>query len=118
MDSATQFIPQELADIIAVRQRCERTWRARLMIYSSVISSIDSALAEFKDNVSKNEAAVFKTCSSQAISKFAAYDISSTSPPILIHNRPKKCGGLTYLKLPNRPVVVTTSAITLTPASS
>ncbi|KHJ31620.1 putative eka-like protein [Erysiphe necator] len=102
------YLPKELAEIIAVRQRRERVWHARLTICTSVISSIDSTLENYKDDISKAESASFKTYLSQAISKFTAYDHSPSPPPIFSHTRPKKSGGPVEHKLPNRPISVVT----------
>lgn len=41
------YLPRELANIIAVRQRQERAWHIRLSIWASVFSNIDSTLASY-----------------------------------------------------------------------
>ncbi|KHJ34547.1 putative eka-like protein [Erysiphe necator] len=56
----SRFIPQELAEIVAMRQCHERVWHARILICTSVISNIDSTLADFKNEISKDEAAALQ----------------------------------------------------------
>ncbi|KHJ31148.1 putative eka-like protein [Erysiphe necator] len=80
-NSRNAFFPKELADIIAIRQRRERAWHARLLICTTIISSIDSALANFQDEIEK-EVVAFKAYLRQAIASFAATD-SSPSPPLV-----------------------------------
>ncbi|KHJ33121.1 putative eka-like protein [Erysiphe necator] len=84
------FLPKELADIIAIRQRRERAWHARLRICTTMISSIDSTLANFKEEVEIEEIVAFKTFLRQAIANFAAADSSSSPPLIPSHTRPNK----------------------------
>ena len=59
--STSSFLPQELAEIVAIRQRRERAWHTRIMICTSAISSIESMLAGFQDEVGKEEASAFQT---------------------------------------------------------
>ncbi|KHJ31889.1 putative eka-like protein [Erysiphe necator] len=86
------FLPKELADIIAIRQRRERAWDARLQICTNMISSIDSTLANFKEEVEIEEIVAFKTFRRQIIANFAA-DPSSSPPLIPSHTRPNKGNG-------------------------
>ena len=76
------FLPKELAEIVVNRQRRERAWHARLMIYTTAISSIESTLAGFKGETEKEEVAAFKAYIQVAIANFAAIDKSSTPPKI------------------------------------
>ncbi|POS83903.1 hypothetical protein EPUL_004719 [Erysiphe pulchra] len=87
------FLPKELAEIVAIRQRCERAWHARLMICTAAISSIESKLANFKDEIEKEEVAAFKAYLQLAIAKFAAVDTSPNPPKIPTHSRPSKGSG-------------------------
>ncbi|POS82614.1 hypothetical protein EPUL_004433, partial [Erysiphe pulchra] len=87
------FLPKELAEIIATRQRRERAWHARVLICTTVISYIDSTLAAFEDEIEKEEAAAFKTYLELAIANFAAADSSPTPPKIPSHTRPMKTSG-------------------------
>ncbi|KHJ30596.1 putative eka-like protein [Erysiphe necator] len=87
------FLPKELADVIATRQRRERAWHARILICTTVISCIDSALAIFEDEVEKEEIAAFKTYLRLAIAKFAATDSSPTPLLIPSHSHPRKANG-------------------------
>ena len=59
--NTSSFLPQELAEIVAIRQRRERAWHTRVMICISAISSIESMLAGFQDEVGKEEASAFQT---------------------------------------------------------
>ncbi|POS84807.1 hypothetical protein EPUL_004044 [Erysiphe pulchra] len=68
----------ELAEILSIRQRRERARHARLMICTTAISSIDSNLACFKDEIEKEEAVAFKAYLQLAIANFAAVDTSPT----------------------------------------
>ncbi|KHJ34047.1 putative eka-like protein [Erysiphe necator] len=86
------FLPKELVDIIAIRQRRECAWHARLQICTTMISSIDSTLANFKEEVEIEEIVAFKTFLRQAIANFAAAD--SSSPPLIpSHTRLNKGNG-------------------------
>ncbi|POS82158.1 hypothetical protein EPUL_005403, partial [Erysiphe pulchra] len=92
-DIANAFIPQELAEIIATRQRCERAWHARLIICTTVISNLDSTLANFTEEIEIEEAAALKSSLRQAVANFAAAD-SLTSPPCVpSHIQPNKANG-------------------------
>ncbi|KHJ35827.1 putative eka-like protein [Erysiphe necator] len=87
------FLPKELAEIIATRQRRERAWHARVLICTTVISYIDNTLAAFEDEIEKEEAAAFKAYLELAIANFAAADSSPTPPKIPSHTRPIKISG-------------------------
>ncbi|POS82638.1 hypothetical protein EPUL_004536, partial [Erysiphe pulchra] len=84
------FLPKELAEIFAIRQRRERAWHARLMICTTAISSIDSSFASFKDEIEKEEVEAFKAHIQVAIANFVAVDNSPTPPKIPTHSRPNK----------------------------
>ncbi|POS84613.1 hypothetical protein EPUL_002635, partial [Erysiphe pulchra] len=90
-DSRNAFFPKELADTIAIRQRRERAWHARLLICTTIISSIDSS--NFHDEVEKEEVVAFKAYLRQAIANFAATDSSPSPPRVPVHTRPNKGGG-------------------------
>ncbi|KHJ31886.1 putative eka-like protein [Erysiphe necator] len=92
-DIANAFLPQELADIIATRQRRERAWHARLMICTTVFSSIESTLATFTKEVEIEEAVPFKAYLKLAIANFAAVDSSPPPPRVPLHTRPSKGNG-------------------------
>ncbi|POS84068.1 hypothetical protein EPUL_003472, partial [Erysiphe pulchra] len=68
----------ELAEIFAIQQHRERAWHACLLICTTAISSIDSTLACFKDEIEKEEAAAFKEYLHLAIANSAAVDTSPT----------------------------------------
>ncbi|POS86558.1 hypothetical protein EPUL_002249, partial [Erysiphe pulchra] len=110
ISNVSKFIPQELAEIVATRQRRERVWHARILICKSVISNIDSTLADFKDEISREEATAFQVYLRQAISKFAAHDSLPTPPPPPIPSKSfqMKQSGIPNPKLPNKPIVVAT----------
>ncbi|POS84992.1 hypothetical protein EPUL_004153, partial [Erysiphe pulchra] len=78
------FLPKELAEVIATRQRRERAGHARILICATVISCIDSTLASFEDEIEK-EVSAFKAYLGLAITKFAAADSSPTPPQIPSH---------------------------------
>ncbi|POS86106.1 hypothetical protein EPUL_002531 [Erysiphe pulchra] len=54
---ANAFLPKELAEIVAIRQLRERAWYARLMICTTAISSLESTLANLKDEIEVEEVA-------------------------------------------------------------
>ncbi|KHJ33839.1 putative eka-like protein [Erysiphe necator] len=89
-DIANAFLPQVLTEIIATRQRRERAWQARLMICTTVISSIDNTLAIFTKDEEKEEIVVFKAYLNLAIANFAATDLSPPPPLVTLHSRPNK----------------------------
>ncbi|POS85267.1 hypothetical protein EPUL_004099 [Erysiphe pulchra] len=98
MGNPSKFIPQELAEIVAIRQRRERAWHARILICTCVISNIDSTLANFKDEISKEEAA--------ALQIYLPHDSLPTPFPIPSKSHQKKPNGLPNIKLPNKPIAV------------
>ncbi|KHJ34852.1 putative eka-like protein [Erysiphe necator] len=118
------FFPKELADIIAIRQRRERTWHARLLICTTIISSIDSTLANFQDEIEKEEVVAFKAHLRQAIASFAAIDSSPSPPRVPVHTRPNKGGrnsngkGKDIDKISTKKVAVATPKIILTQGSN
>ncbi|POS83048.1 hypothetical protein EPUL_004366, partial [Erysiphe pulchra] len=79
------FLPKELAEVIATRQRRERAGHARILICTTFISCIDSTLASFEDEIEKEEVSAFKAYLGLAITKFAAADSSPTPPQIPSH---------------------------------
>ncbi|KHJ31456.1 putative eka-like protein [Erysiphe necator] len=79
-DIANAFLPRELAEVVATRQRRERAWHVRLMMCTTIYSNIESTLSNFSNKIEKEEAAAFKAYLLLAIAKFAAVD-SSPSPP-------------------------------------
>ncbi|KHJ31232.1 putative eka-like protein [Erysiphe necator] len=66
------FLPKELAEVIATRQRRERAWHVRVMICTTVLSNIDSTLASLTEGIEKEETESFKAYLRVAISNFAA----------------------------------------------
>ncbi|POS83658.1 hypothetical protein EPUL_004335 [Erysiphe pulchra] len=83
-DYANAFLPQEQAEIIAIRRSRERAWHARLMICITVISNVDSTLGSFKENIGKEEVVAFKAYLRLALANYAAAD-SSPAPPKILH---------------------------------
>ncbi|POS84001.1 hypothetical protein EPUL_006047 [Erysiphe pulchra] len=92
-DIANAYLSQELAEIIATRQRHERAWHARIMICTTVISSTDSTLTIFTKEVEKEEIVAFKAYLNLAIANFAATDSSPPPPRVPLHSRPNKGSG-------------------------
>ncbi|KHJ30438.1 putative eka-like protein [Erysiphe necator] len=90
-----------------MRQRRERAWHARILICTCVISNIDSTLADFKDEILKEEAAALQIYLQQAISKFAAHDSSPTPSPIPSKFQQKKQSGIHNIDLPSKPIAAT-----------
>ncbi|KHJ30844.1 putative eka-like protein [Erysiphe necator] len=106
MRNESKLIPQELVEIVAIRQRCERAWHARILICISVISNIDSTIADFKYEITREEATAFQVYLRQAISKFAAHNSLPTPiPPKSFH---KKQSVVPNPKLPNKPIEMAT----------
>ncbi|POS84848.1 hypothetical protein EPUL_002434 [Erysiphe pulchra] len=62
----------KLAEIVATRQRHERAWHTRIIVYTTVYSNIESTLANFSDEIEKEEIVAFKAYLRQAIANFAA----------------------------------------------
>ncbi|KHJ36313.1 putative eka-like protein [Erysiphe necator] len=108
-DIENAFLPKELAEIIATRQRRERAWHARILICTTVISCIDSGLAIFEDEVEKEEVSALKAYLGLAIAKFAAVDSAPTPPHIPSHTHPRKANSYGLGKDKN--VVVATPRI-------
>ncbi|POS86229.1 hypothetical protein EPUL_003090, partial [Erysiphe pulchra] len=52
MGHVSKFIPQELAENVAIRQRRECAWYARILNCTNFIRNNDSMLAKFKDGIS------------------------------------------------------------------
>ena len=84
------FLPKELAEIFEARQRRERAWHVRVMICTTVLSNIDSTLANLVEDTEKEEAEAFKAYLRLAISNFASADSSSSPPRVPIQTRPSK----------------------------
>ncbi|KHJ30476.1 putative eka-like protein [Erysiphe necator] len=108
------FIPQELAEIIATRQRRERAWHARLIICTTVISSLDSTLANFTEEIEIEEAVALKSFLRQAVANFAAADSPSPPPSVPAHTLPHKGNGKGKDKVNNitKKVAVATPKVT------
>ncbi|POS82309.1 hypothetical protein EPUL_006571 [Erysiphe pulchra] len=87
------FLPKELVEVIATRQRRERAGLVRILICTTVISCIDSTLASFEDEIEKEEVSAFKAYLGLAITKFAAADSSPTPPQIPSHSYPRRAKG-------------------------
>ncbi|POS83255.1 hypothetical protein EPUL_005455 [Erysiphe pulchra] len=92
-DIVNAYLSQEPAENIATRQRHERAWYARIMICTTVISSIDSTLAIFTKEVEKEEIVAFEAYLSLAIANFAATDSSPPPPRVPLHSRLNKGSG-------------------------
>ncbi|POS81682.1 hypothetical protein EPUL_006713, partial [Erysiphe pulchra] len=93
ISTGNAFLPKEFAEIVAIRQRHERAWHARLMTCTAPISSIESTLVSFKEEIEEEEVAAFKAYLQLPIANFAAVDNSPTPPNIPSHSRPiKGCG--------------------------
>ncbi|POS82537.1 hypothetical protein EPUL_006570 [Erysiphe pulchra] len=92
-DVVNAFLPRELAEIVATRQRRERAWHTRIMICTTVYSNIESTLANFSDEFEKEEVVAFKAYLRQAIANFAAVDNSPNPPKIPSHSKPTKGSG-------------------------
>ncbi|KHJ33579.1 putative eka-like protein [Erysiphe necator] len=84
------FLPKELAETIAARERRERAWHVRVMICTTVLSNIDSTLANLTEDIEKEEAEAIKAYLRLAISNFAAADSSPSPPRVPTHTRPSK----------------------------
>ncbi|KHJ33521.1 putative eka-like protein [Erysiphe necator] len=113
-NAANAFLPREFAEVVAIRQRRERTWYERLMICITIHSCIESTLSNFSIEIEKEEAETFKAYIQLAIAKFAAVD-SFPSPQIPTHTRPTKGDGIgkdvgtgkkVAIVLPQKPVGV------------
>ncbi|KHJ35435.1 putative eka-like protein [Erysiphe necator] len=91
-ETQNAFLPKELADVIATRQRRQRAWHARLMICTTAICYIESALENFKDEVEKEEVLAFKAYLRMAIANFAAVENSPVPPQIPSLTRINKSG--------------------------
>ncbi|KHJ33173.1 putative eka-like protein [Erysiphe necator] len=118
-DIGNAFLPQELAEIIATRQRRERAWHARLMICTTVISYLDSTLVNFTNEIEKEEVVAFKAYLRQAIANFAATDSSPSPPQVPTHTRPNKGNGKGNVKTDKnitKKIAVATPQITLSRA--
>ncbi|KHJ30755.1 putative eka-like protein [Erysiphe necator] len=89
-DAANTFLPKELAEIVANRQRRERAWHPRLMLCTTVISNIDSTLENITDDIEKEEAFALKAYLQLAIANFAAVDTSPAPSQIPSYSRPTK----------------------------
>ncbi|KHJ34443.1 putative eka-like protein [Erysiphe necator] len=87
------FLPKELAEIIATRQRRERVWHVRLMICTTVLSNIDSTFANLDEDIEKEEAEAFRAYLRLAIPNFTAVDSDPSPPRVPIHTRPNKANG-------------------------
>ncbi|KHJ32202.1 putative eka-like protein [Erysiphe necator] len=78
--NANAFLPEELAEILVIRQSRERAWHTRLMICATVISNTEITLANFTKKVEKEEVVALKAYLRMAKAKYVAAD-SSPAPP-------------------------------------
>lgn len=85
----TNVFLRKLAKLIVTSQRRERAWHARLMICTTIHSSIESSFSNFSNENNKEEAEAFKDHIQLAIAKLMTID-SCPSPQIPTHNRPTK----------------------------
>lgn len=92
-DMENAFLPKELAEVIATRQRRERTWHVRVMICTTFLRNIDSTLANLVEGIEKEEAEAFKAYLSLAISNFVAAESFPSPPNVPRHTRPSKGNG-------------------------
>ncbi|KHJ30482.1 putative eka-like protein [Erysiphe necator] len=116
------FLPKELAEVIATRQRRERAWHVRVMICTTVLSYIDSTLASLTEGIEKEEVEAFKAYLRVAISNFAAAESSPSPTSVPIHTRPNKSNGKgkgkeTVNNLPKK-VAIATPRIILSQATN
>ncbi|KHJ36012.1 putative eka-like protein [Erysiphe necator] len=81
-------IGPELAEILATRQRRERAWNVHLMICTIVIGSLNSAFANFTNEIEKEEVIACKAYLRQAIANIVAADSHPSPPQVPIHTRP------------------------------
>ncbi|POS82790.1 hypothetical protein EPUL_003675, partial [Erysiphe pulchra] len=98
------YLPRELANIIAARQRQERAWHFRLSICASIYSNIDSTLAIYKEDIEKEEADIIRKYLQKAIACLAASDNIPQPPKIPIESKPGKKkvpNSSTYVRLNN-----------------
>ncbi|KAI0996157.1 hypothetical protein K3495_g12023 [Podosphaera aphanis] len=102
-DIANAFIPKELAEIIATRQHRERTWHARLILCTTVISNLESTLTNFTDEIEKKEAVALKAYLRQAVANFAAAESPPAPPCVPLHTRPGNRNGREKEKEKNLP---------------
>ncbi|KHJ35305.1 putative eka-like protein [Erysiphe necator] len=84
------YLPRELANIIAARQRQERAWHNRLSICASIFSNIDSTLATYKEDIEKQEADIIRKYLQKALACLAASDNLAQPPKIPIESKPGK----------------------------
>ncbi|POS81813.1 hypothetical protein EPUL_006290, partial [Erysiphe pulchra] len=84
------YLPRELANIIAARQRQKRAWHIRLSICASIFSNIDSTLATYKEDIEKEEADIIREYLQKAIACLAASDNLAQPPKIPIESKPGK----------------------------
>ncbi|KHJ35409.1 putative eka-like protein [Erysiphe necator] len=100
-DNANAFLPEELAEITAIRQSRERAWHSRLMICATVISYVESTLANLTEEEEKEEVVTFKAYIRLAIASYAAADSSPAPPKIPIHPKPVKGNRSSFSKEKN-----------------
>lgn len=84
------YLPREMANIIAARQRQEHAWHIRLSICASIFSNIDSTLAIYKEDIEKEEADIIRKYLQKVIACLAASDNLSQPPKIPIESKPGK----------------------------
>lgn len=84
------YLPRELANNIAARQRQERAWHFRFSIYASIFSYIESTLAIYKEKIEKEEAEIIRKYLQKAIACLAASNNIPQPPKIPIEPKPGK----------------------------
>ncbi|POS84484.1 hypothetical protein EPUL_003544 [Erysiphe pulchra] len=80
------FLPKELAEIVAIQQRRERAWHARLMICTTTISSLESTFTNFKDEIEVEEVVAFKAYLQLAIPTLRQWITHLPPAPLKFHH--------------------------------
>lgn len=108
----SNYLPQEFSEVLRLQQRRERIWRARMMICTSMISNIDSSIANFQEELEKDEAKAIQAYLREAIVKYAASEGIPPPPPVPTHSRPTKGKSFSKNIRPSKPVQVVAPSVT------
>ncbi|KAI1003629.1 hypothetical protein K3495_g4582 [Podosphaera aphanis] len=85
------------------------------MICTSVISNIDSLLANFNEEIEKEKGIAFQTYFRQVISLFVASEAAPTPPPAPTYSRPSKGSKINKTNFSYKSAVVAVPHVALAP---
>ncbi|KAI0997117.1 hypothetical protein K3495_g11070 [Podosphaera aphanis] len=111
------YLPQDICQIIKLRQRRERAWHVRISICASVLCNIESTLTIYKDEIEKEEAEIIRTYLQQAIARLAASENAPEPPKVPVQTKPRS-KDIYNSKESKKKLLLATPSISMLPGGS